>query len=123
MDTKSVVRDFLEGAWHYEKRMSLCNVLSPDYVMHAPTGDIAGCGAFVQAIAADAAAAPDLVTKVDTTNRLLAALAEQMIGQRRLMASLLEIVAAEQLQTIPVNFSGPTAQPTFQPAGNGRLGE
>lgn len=68
--------------------------------------DISQSAQRVQAIAADAAAAPDLVTKVDATNRLLAALAEQMIGQRMLMASLLEIVAAAQLQTIPVNFSG-----------------
>lgn len=77
----------------------------------------------VQAIAADAAAAVDLVGKVDATNRLLAALAEQLIGQRMLLASLLELTATEQLQMIPVNFSGPTAQPNFQPASGTRFGE
>jgi predicted ester cyclase/ketosteroid isomerase-like protein len=65
MDTKSIVRDFLEGAWHYEKRVSLCNILSPDYVMHGPTGDIVGCRAFQQAIAAELENIGDMFVKVD----------------------------------------------------------
>lgn len=65
MDTKAVVGDFLEGAWHYEKRMSLCSVLSPDYVMHGPTGDIVGCRAFQQAIATELENIGDMFVKVD----------------------------------------------------------
>lgn len=63
--TKSIVREFLEGAWDYEKRVALCNVLAPDYVMHGPTGDIIGCRAYQQVIAADLENLGDMLVKVD----------------------------------------------------------
>ena len=66
-DTKAIVRDFLEGAWNYEKRVSLCNVLAPDYVMHGPTGDIIGCKAYQQAVAAELENLGDMFVKVDDT--------------------------------------------------------
>lgn len=65
MDTKQIVRDFLEGAWHYEKRVSLCNVLAPDYVMHGPTGDIVGCRAYQESVAAELENIGDMLVKVD----------------------------------------------------------
>ncbi len=62
---KSIVRDFLEGAWDYDKRVALCNVLAPDYVMHAPTGDVVGCKAFQQAVAVELENLGDMLVKVD----------------------------------------------------------
>jgi predicted ester cyclase/ketosteroid isomerase-like protein len=53
MDTKQIVRGFLEGEWHYEKRVSLCRYLAPEYVMHAPDADIIGCAAYQEVVAAD----------------------------------------------------------------------
>lgn len=64
-DIKSVVRDFLEGAWHYEKRVSLRDVLAPDYVMHAPTGDVVGYEAFQRAIADELESIGDMFVKVE----------------------------------------------------------
>ena len=66
LDTdKAVVRDFLEGAWHYEKRVSLCNVLAPDYVMHGPLGDVTGCKAYQEWVAAELENIGDMFVKVD----------------------------------------------------------
>ena len=65
MDTKQIVRDFLEGAWNYEKRMSFCSVLAPDYVMHGPTGDAFGCAAYQEAVAAELENIGDMFVKVD----------------------------------------------------------
>jgi len=62
---KAVVFDFLEGTWNYEKRMSLCDVLAPAYVMHGPAGDIVGCNAYQQAIAAELENVGDMLVKVD----------------------------------------------------------
>lgn len=64
-DIKAIVKDFLEGAWNYEKRVSLCNVLAPDYVMHGPTGDIVGCKAYQQAVASELENLGDMFVKVD----------------------------------------------------------
>lgn len=64
-DTKAVVRAFLEGAWDYERRVALCGVLAPDYVMHGPTGDVFGCRAYQQAIAAELENIGDMFVHVD----------------------------------------------------------
>lgn len=78
----------------------------------------------IQGIAADAAAASDLVGKVDATNRLLAALAEQLIAQRMLLAGILEVTSTETLQGVPVNFATTTGNSAPYPAGGEyRLGQ
>jgi hypothetical protein len=78
----------------------------------------------IQSIAADAAAASDLVGKVDATNRLLAALAEQMIAQRMLLTGILEVTSAETLNGVPVNFATTTSSTAPYPTGGEyRLGQ
>jgi predicted ester cyclase/ketosteroid isomerase-like protein len=64
-DIKEAVRRFLEGEWTYEKRVALCDVLTSDYVMHGPTGDIVGCRAYQEAIAAELENIDHMFVKVE----------------------------------------------------------
>jgi predicted ester cyclase/ketosteroid isomerase-like protein len=65
MDTKTIVRDYLEGAWNYQKRMSLCDVLAPDYVMHGPMHEIFGCAAYQEFVAEELENIGDMFVKVE----------------------------------------------------------
>lgn len=63
--TKALVKDFVEGTWNYEKVVSLENVLTPDYVMHCPMGDISGRRAFRDSISAELETMESMYVKVD----------------------------------------------------------
>lgn len=60
----------------------------------------------VASIAAEAAAAPDIHTDLQVTNKLLVEVLNQLLAQRMVMAGLLEAVSSKQLQSVPVNFYG-----------------
>lgn len=77
----------------------------------------------VASIAAEAAAAPDIHSDLQVTNKLLVAIAEQLIAQRMIMAGLLEAVTAQQLQSVPVNFYGKEADSLVRPVSNAPFGE
>ena len=62
---KDLVKRFLEGPWNYEKLVSLCNVLAPDYVCHGATGETATCRAYRDAVAEELENFSDLFVKVD----------------------------------------------------------
>jgi predicted ester cyclase/ketosteroid isomerase-like protein len=64
-ENKRIVRDFLEGAWNYEKLVSLENALAPDYVMHGPTGTIEGRRAYRDAVSNELESLADVFVKVD----------------------------------------------------------
>lgn len=72
----------------------------------------------VASIAAEAANAPDIHSDLQVTNKLLVAIAEQLIAQRMVMAGLLEAVTAQQMQSVPVNFYGKEAESLVRPASN-----
>lgn len=77
----------------------------------------------IASIAAEAAAAPDIHSDLQVTNKLLVAIAEQLIAQRMVMAGLLEAVTAQQLQSVPVNFYGKEPESLVRPVSNAPFGE
>lgn len=77
----------------------------------------------IASIAGEAAAAPDIHSDLQATNKLLVAIAEQLIAQRMVMAGLLEAVTAQQLQSVPVNFYGKETDSLVRPVSNAPFGE
>lgn len=72
----------------------------------------------VASIAAEAANAPDIHSDLQVTNKLLVAIAEQLIAQRMVMSGLLEAVTSQQLQSVPVNFTGGESESLVRPESN-----
>jgi ketosteroid isomerase-like protein/predicted ester cyclase len=63
--TKAIVRNFVEGAWNYEKLVALENLLTPDYTMHCPAGEVAGRRAFRDVMAEELESMASMYVKVD----------------------------------------------------------
>lgn len=76
-----------------------------------------------QAAAAEAAAAPDIHSDLQVTNKLLVMMIEQQIATRMLTAGMLEVIAAQQIQSVPITFYGELPAATPASANSGQFGE
>ena len=70
----------------------------------------------------EADAAPDVITELHSTNKLLAAIAGELVAQRSLMAAMLEITASKALQEQPVLFTSSAATNFALPGAAAPLG-
>lgn len=70
----------------------------------------------------EADAAPDVITELHSTNKLLAAIAGELVAQRSLMTAMLEITASKALQEQPVLFTNSAATSFTLPGAPAPLG-
>jgi predicted ester cyclase/ketosteroid isomerase-like protein len=62
---KTLVKDFLEGTWNYEKLVSLDDLLAPTYRRHCPCGEISGRREFRDAVASELESLATMYVRVD----------------------------------------------------------
>src|SRR5260221_13448685 len=74
-------------------------------------------------LADQATSAATMMDQQRTTNYLLAAIAGEMVAQRSLMASYLEVVSTRTLQNQPVIYTSSSSTIFGPPSSNGPLGE
>jgi hypothetical protein len=74
-------------------------------------------------LADQATSAATLMDQQRTTNYLLAAIAGEMVAQRSLMVSYLEVVSTSTLQSQPVIYTGSSSTTFGPPSSTGPLGE
>jgi hypothetical protein len=74
-------------------------------------------------LADQATSAATLMDQQRTTNYLLSAIAGEMVAQRSLMASYLEVVSTSTLQSQPVIYTGSSSTTFGPPSSTGPLGE